>query len=375
MNFKKLVVSCGGTGGHFYPGLSVAREFKERGGDVLLLLGGKHADSQMKTAESFGIRSMKICAEPFSIKPLSFLRFKMAAFRGTWQCLKAFHAFRPDAILSMGSFASFPPVMASLLSRTPLFLHDGNVRLGKANLRLSPLARALALSFPTPDSIRCGCPAVLTGMPLRPELLRETLSREEAIDRINLRWNCSFRKDVPTVLVFGGSLGAENINKSCRIPHGTPENALQLIHLTGNGKLEELSVFYEGASFHRLLLETAVEMNWFYSAADWIVCRAGGSTVSELACFGKYALLVPYPYAVQDHQTENARYLTPSGGAELIPDRELTEKLFVSRLQEFLKNPQEYREKGLRLKALAFPDASVRVLKMIENILSASLKK
>ncbi len=372
MSFRKLIVSCGGTGGHFYPGLSIAREFQKQGGDALLLLGGKHADAQKKTAESFGIRAVKISATPFSLKPVPLIRFKLAVFRGAFQCLRIFRAFHPDALLSMGSFASFPPVVACFLSRVPLFLHDGNVRLGKANLRMSPLAKALALSFPTPDSARCGCPAILTGMPLRPELLQDIPSREEAIDRINRRWNCSFRKEVPTVLIFGGSLGAENINKSCRIPHGTPENALQLIHLTGTGKREELSAFYEGASFQRLLLETAPEMDWFYAAADWIVCRAGGSTVSELACFGKYAVLVPYPFAVQDHQTENARYLTPSGGAELIPDRELTEERFVSKLQDFLKNPEEYREKGLRLKELAFPDASANILKMIDNLLAAS---
>lgn len=372
MSFRKLIVSCGGTGGHFYPGLSVAREFRKQGGEVLLLLGGKHADTQKKTAESFGIRAEKISAMPFSLKPLPLIRFKWAVFRGVFQCLRLFHSFRPDAVLSMGSFASFPPVIAAVLSRKPLFLHDGNVRLGKANLRMAPLARALAISFPTSDSERCGCPVVLTGMPLRPELLQDIPSHEKALDLINQRWNCSFRKDVPTVLIFGGSLGAENINKSCRIPHGTPENELQLIHLTGLGKQEEIRAFYEGASFRRLLLETASEMNWFYAAADWVVCRAGGSTVSELACFGKYAVLVPYPFAVQDHQTENARYLTSSGGAELIPDRELTEERFVSKLQDFLKNPDEYREKGLRLKALAFPEASANVLKMIDNILTAS---
>lgn len=372
MGFRKLIVSCGGTGGHFYPGLSVAREFQKQGGEVLLLLGGKHADAQKKTAESFGIRAVKVSATPFSLKPVPLIRFKLAVFKGAFQCLRLFRAFRPDAILSMGSFASFPPVIAAFLSRTPLFLHDGNVRLGKANLRMTPLAKALALSFPTPDSARCGCPVVLTGMPLRQELLQDIPSREDAIDLINRRWNCSFRKDVPTVLVFGGSLGAENINKACRIPHGIAENELQLIHLTGIGKKEELSAFYEGASFRRLLLETASEMNWFYSAADWIVCRSGGSTVSELACFGKYAVLVPYPFAVQDHQTENARYLTPSGGAELIPDHDLTEERFNSKLQDFLKNPEQYREKGGRLRTLAFPEASANVLKMIDNLLAAS---
>lgn len=370
MNLHRLCVSCGGTGGHFYPGLAVAREWKRQGGEVLLLLGGKHADSQIRTAEGFGIPAQKIPAAPLAFSPGGLLKFAHTAFRGVLSCRRICRQFQPDALLAMGSFASFPPILAAKTLRIPVFLHDGNARLGKTNLRMSVLAKAMALAFPTRDEARCKCPTVLTGMPLRPELLQQKLTKAEAIAEINRRWHTDFSPERPTVLIFGGSLGAARINDSCRIPLDFPADAVQLIHLTGPDKFAGLSDYYRTAKFPHLLLESSPEMQLFYPAADWVICRAGGSTVSELACFGKYAMLVPYPYAAQDHQTDNAHYLTDSQGAELIWDQALTPDFFVSRLQAFLADPEQFREKGKILQSLAFPDASARVLNMIDSMIA-----
>ena len=205
-------------------------------------------------------------------------------------------------------------------------------------------------------------------MPLRPELIRGKMTKDAAIAELNQRWQCQFSADIPTILIFGGSLGAASINDNCRIPLYYQEKEVQLIHLSGAGKAEELKEYYKEASFNNLILESAQDMQIFYSAADWIVCRAGGSTVSEVACFGKYATLIPYAFAAQDHQTDNALYLTPSGGAELIPDKDLAAGLFADRLRDFLADPALYQKKGEQLLALAFPDAAERVLNMIDSI-------
>lgn len=370
MNLHRLCVSCGGTGGHFYPGLAVAREWKQQGGEVLLLLGGKHADSQIKTAEGFGIPAQKIPAAPLAHSPGELLKFIHTDFQGWRSCRRFCRQFQPDALLAMGSFASFPPILAAKTLHIPVFLHDGNARLGKTNLRMSSWAKAMALSFPTRDQAKCKCPTVLTGMPLRPELLQKKLTKAEAVAEINRRWNADFSPERPTVLIFGGSLGAARINDNCRIPLDFPADAIQLIHLTGPDKFAGLSDYYRPAKFPHLLLESSPDMQLFYQAADWVVCRAGGSTVSELACFGKYALLVPYPYAAQDHQTDNAHWLTDSQGAELIWDQALTPEYFVSRLQAFLANPEQFREKGEKLRSLAFPDAAKRVLNMIDSMIA-----
>lgn len=368
---KNLCISCGGTGGHFYPGLAVAQEWKKQGGSVLLMIGGKHALKQHKAASDAGIDSVIVDAKPLSANPVGLMKFSLATFRGVRQCLSAFRAFRPDALLTMGSYAGIPPYLASRLRGIPLFLHDGNARLGKATLKMSRSAAALALSFPSPDSERCRCTSELTGMPLRPELLAGKCAKAEAVAAINDRWQCGFSENRFTVLVFGGSLGAAGINDRCRIPAGKfPAERIQLIHLTGPGKLEEVKAYYRDAAFPCLLLEGSPEMHLFYSAADLVVCRAGGSTVSEIACFGKYTMLIPYPFATEDHQTLNAAWLAPTGGAEVVQERDLTQDLFLKRLETILADEEKYRLLGEKLGEKAFPDAAQRVLMLIDRRLA-----
>lgn len=368
---QKLCISCGGTGGHFYPGLAVASEWQKQGGQVLLLIGGKHAVKQHKTASDAGIDSVIVPAEPLSRNPVKLLKFALAAWRGFRTSCTAFRKFRPDALLTMGSYAGLPPYLAALYCKIPLFLHDGNARLGKATLKMSRHAAALALSFPSPDTPLCKCQAVLTGMPLRPELLAGKTDKNTAIAEINRRWNAGLTPDRFTVLVFGGSLGAAAINNLCRIPADFPPGKIQLIHLSGPGKMDEISQYYRDAAFPHLILEASPDIQLFYSAADWIVCRAGGSTVSEIACFGKFTTLIPYPYATQDHQTLNAGYLAPTGGVEIVQERDLTKEYFPAKLKAMTSDPETFRQKGLRLAEKAFPNASGNVLNLIDSTLTS----
>ena len=369
-SLHRLCISCGGTGGHFYPGLAVAQEWKKQGGEVCLLIGGKHAVRQHEIASAAGIESVIVEARPLSRSPVGWGKFALAVWRGTRQCLNVFSRFRPDALLTMGSYAGLPSYLAARIRKVPLFLHDGNARLGKATLKMSRNAAALALSFPSPDTERCRCSSVLTGMPLRPELLAGKTDKNTAIAEINRRWQLHFTAGRFTVLVFGGSLGAAGINGQCRIPPDFPPDQIQLIHLTGPGKLDEVKNYYRNAAFPCLLLEGSQDIHLFYSAADWIVCRAGGSTVSEAAYFGKYTTLIPYPFATQDHQTLNAEYLEPAGGAEIVQERALDRTYFTDRLKQMLAAPQDYQQKGARLRERAFPDASQRILNLIDGKLT-----
>ena len=128
MKLEKLAVSCGGTGGHFYPGLSVARELNAAGGRALLILGGKNAPGQAEIARGFGVQTLQVAALPLSKNPLKLFRFLLAFLRGRRQCIRAFREFKPQALLCMARFASLPPAMAAKSMKIPLILHDGNAR-------------------------------------------------------------------------------------------------------------------------------------------------------------------------------------------------------------------------------------------------------
>jgi len=369
---KKLIISCGGTGGHFMPGLSIARTFQEQGGEVLLLLGGKNAPKQMETARKYNIVSMSFPASYPSGNPVRMTKFLFHLMGGYPKCRKAIKEFQPDALLAMGSFASLAPVLAAHASKVPVFLHDGNTKLGKSNMFLSRYAKAMALSFPTLNAKRAKCPTINTGFPLRPELVSGQLSKAEAIAELNRLYNETLSPEKPTVLVFGGSLGADTINRKL-IVEGDPAEMrdVQFLRLTGPGRLDALKEIYAGQNCKVLALESAQEMHLFYSAADLVVSRAGGSTVSELAVYGKYALLLPYPFAAENHQEDNARWLASAGGAEILHDNEASEHDFTVWLQNWLKNQELFRKHGEQSKAIANPDASQQVLDMIKNITSS----
>lgn len=370
MKLDHLAISCGGTGGHFYPGLAIARQCKENGGNPLLLIGGKNAPSQSKIADSFGIPNIQLAASPPSIRPMGFFRFVLNFFKGRRSSLAAFRQHGTQALLCMGSFASLPPAFAAKKAHIPIFLHDGNARLGKANKFLSRYAKALALSFPSPDAQKCHCPSIFTGMPLRSEIKNGIVSKEEALCRIREKYAVSFDPAQPVILAFGGSLGAASLNQAVLSLLTLPgAEKLQFIHLAGKGKKEALEKDYSSFKGRKLLLESSNEMQLFYSAADLYISRAGGSTVAESACFGKYAFLIPYPFAAEDHQFDNASFLAESGGASIIRDDALLAEKLQKNISSFLSCPAPFLENGRKNLVKAKPEAAAEILDMMENIL------
>lgn len=368
---NRLIVSCGGTGGHFNPGLSTACAFRDAGGSPLLILGGKHFEEQSKTAEKNGIAFRRVSCAPLSKSPAGAFRFLTRQMRGIREARAIFREFKPDAVLSMGAFPSIPASVAARRSGIPLFLHDGNARLGKSNIFFSRIASGIALSFPVVNGDALHCPSVVTGLPLRKALLEDVpASKAEAIARINATRGTSFAPDRPLVLVFGGSLGAAAINENFTIPIDHPyAKSLQVIHLSGPGKYNAIHDKYSACGVNALTLESASDMQNLYTAADLVVCRAGGSTVSELAIFGRYAILVPYPYAADGHQDDNARLLAQTGAARIVPNSECSPGLFRTILTEFLDDPDKFRKAGKAACAMAKPDAAANVLDFIDSSL------
>ena len=176
--------------------------------------------------------------------------------------------------------------------------------------------------------------------------------------------------------MFGGSLGAAAINENFTIPIDHPgAKSLQVIHLSGPGKYDAIHDKYSACGVNALTLESASDMQNLYMAADLVVCRAGGSTVSELAIFGRYAVLIPYPYAAEGHQDDNARLLAQTGAARIVPNAECSPSLFRGILAEFLDDPGMFREAGKGALAMAQPKAAANVIEFIEQSLKTARSK
>lgn len=365
----RLVVTCGGTGGHFYPGLSVARRHQARGGDVLLLLSGVNAGAQKDLADSFGVDAVTLPAmpSPGRFRPVRWWRFGRGMLSGTVQSLRALRRFAPDAVLGMGSFASLPVIAAAHRLGIPIFLHDGNARIGRANRFLSRFAVSLWTAFPAVNAGGARCPVDCIGMPLRPELLQSgARSRPAAVAELNVRHGVRFRDDCPTLLIFGGSQGAATLNRN--LPDALRQLGdvdVQVVHLAGPAKLEEVKRRYDGVPFRVLALGSCEEMACLYAAADLVISRSGGSTAAEIALFGKPSILIPYPYAAEGHQRDNARCLESVGAAVAVDDGACTPNHAAELIRSFLDDVDGWRERGRRALALAKPDAADSLLDRI----------
>lgn len=369
-NLERLIISCGGTGGHFFPGLSIAREFQAQGGKVLLLLSGMNADSQAETAAKFNIEAVKLPQMPvWKRHPLRFIK---GMLQGCIQSRKAVRDFAPQAILGMGSFAMAPVLIAGLFAKIPIALHDGNARIGFANRLASRFSRVLGAGFPPVNAKKCNCRIADVGMPVRPELLKaDKLGKNEALKKLNTLFGCSLQDDLTTILIFGGSQGAAVFNQI--LPQALmecPERSFQVLHLCGKGKKADAEKIYSNADFPVLLLESTDKMEYFLGAADAVFCRSGGSTLAELAVFGKGAFLIPYPYAAEGHQFDNAEYFARNNAANIILNEELTVEKACSLLKTEVCCSSIISARNAAAATLARPDAAKAMLKEISSIIN-----
>lgn len=368
MKLERLLITCGGTGGHFYPGLAIAKAMKKRGGHVKLLLAGVNAQAQSAIAREQGIDSLILPAMAAPRKAP--FRFLLGLIQGYGLCRKEIAAFSPQALLGMGAFTSLPAVLACKTARLPLYLHDGNARIGRANRMLSCFARFLAAAFPPVNGDKIKCPIVETGMPIREILVEsaETIDRKKAIEELNALYHTDLLPDAPTILIFGGSQGAAVFNAA--LPEGLLQlnsSEIQVLHLTGRNKLESTLAAYKDAPFKTLITESSEKMELFWSAADMVFSRSGGSSIAEMALFGCPGVLVPYPFAAENHQMANAAYFAEADAGVLLDNYELSPENSRELLADFLNDRAKWSRRGQNAKSLARPGAASCVLDKIEE--------
>ena len=368
MKSFKLAISCGGTGGHFYPGLAIACELIAAGGDAVLLLSGKNGKKWAAAAKDVNVKAVVLpeIPSPSLKRPWKLWSFLIGTLKGAKIARKAMTEFEPDAFLSMGSFASLPTMLAARRLKLKCFLHDGNAKVGKANRYFSKKAEFMGIAFPPVNPEKIRCPWAVTGMPLRLKM-QEKISRADAVAALNKRYSVNLESCRTTILIFGGSQGARSINMAfSRVltELSGKRNDIQVIHLCGNPDYECMCSIWRKADFPVLLLPYSDEMRNIYSCADLAVSRSGGSSVAELALFAVPSILIPYPYAAENHQWFNAEYLAKAGGARIIANADCNAKAGLI-LEEFFSDPDHFRPDEPVFEALARPEAAAAMLNVI----------
>ncbi len=357
---RKLVIACGGTGGHLFPGIAVAESWRKRGGEVMLLISEKQIDTLATEGyEHLRFERLPSIAMPGLIS-LKMPGFLLGFFRGFLRCRKLIREFEADAVLGMGGFTSTAPLMAGRFRNLPTFVHESNAIPGRANKLNAKFATAILVGFEECAKRFDAKKRVETvGTPLRPKVAARP-SREEAIEFFGLD------PAKKTIMVMGGSQGARRLNEL--VAASVPEMdaaGLQLLHLSGPTDYEVVKPAYEKHPEAGVVKDFCSEIQFALAAADLAVCRSGASCLTELAFYETPSILVPYPFAADDHQTANAEIFSKPGAAELWEQNSLSEETFTRDLIQLAKDGERLDAMKRKMAELAIPEASEQVCDVV----------
>jgi UDP-N-acetylglucosamine--N-acetylmuramyl-(pentapeptide) pyrophosphoryl-undecaprenol N-acetylglucosamine transferase len=347
---KRFVMAGGGTGGHIIPGLAVARELRSRGHEVVFVGTERGLESKLVPAEGFTLEKISIGGlnrVGLRQKAATLVQLPLATLR----CRKF---VRPAAaVFSMGGYVAGPPVMAALLSGRPVVVMEPNAVPGFTNRVISRFVSRALINFP--DTASFFPHADLTGVPVREEFFRIPAKP---------------RGEVLNLMITGGSQGALNLNIAAeqlwsqfmqnRIP-------VRILHQAGKARAEAISSRFEHTGLAGEVVPFITDMPAAFAEADLVISRSGASTVSELAAAGRPSILVPYPYAADDHQTRNAEAMERSGAARMVRDADLDGTKLFALIQE-LTSTDALERMGRAARQFARPGAASRAACILEEV-------
>jgi len=350
MSARPIMIMAGGTGGHVYPALAVARALQGEGQEVFWL-------GTQRGLEARVIPENNIDIEWISVKGLrrkGLLALLVAPFQMAWALLQALRVIlrrRPAAVLGMGGFASGPGGVAAWLTRKPLVIHEQNAAAGLTNRLLARFARVVLQAFP--GSFNSNVAVQTVGNPVREDIAAVPAPAERY----------PARDGALRLLVLGGSQGALALNRTVPGALAELDKAVRPVvrHQCGVATIDTAKDAYAAADVEVELLPFIEDMASAYAWADLVVCRAGALTVAELCAVGLPALFIPYPAAVDDHQTRNAEQMAAAGAALIIQERDLTAASLAASLRDWLTTRARLQAKAEQARALAVPDALQRI--------------
>jgi UDP-N-acetylglucosamine--N-acetylmuramyl-(pentapeptide) pyrophosphoryl-undecaprenol N-acetylglucosamine transferase len=319
---KKIIIAGGGTGGHIFPAVAIANALRKEDPSTFVLFIGARGKMEMEKVPQAGyeIRGIDIAGFNRSslIKNIS-LPFKIV--KSLVQVSGIFKGFHADAVIGVGGYSTFPVLQYAQSKRLPTFIHESNSYAGKSNMLLGKKATTIFVSGEGMEKFFPAQKIMITGNPIRSTIAESRITREEGIRFFNLDPS---RK---TVLVTGGSLGAKNINEAIEAAiEQFSANDLQLIWQTGKLFTDRAKEVSKGRR-NVWTNDFITQMEYAFAAADVVVSRSGAMAISELSVVKKAAILVPYPFAAEDHQTMNAKKLADKNAALMITDAEAGDKL------------------------------------------------
>lgn len=357
-----MLIACGGTGGHLYPGIAVAEVLKAGGHQVLLLISEKKIDALAASGHpdlTFTTLPALAMPRPWSPKMIGFLRTLWSSYRA---CRRLIKKHQITTVLGMGGFTSFAPLYAGKKEGCRTFIHESNAIPGKANKLNARYASTVLVGL---DACRAHFPkhpdVRTVGTPVRSNMTQPPDQDPHAFFKLDPK--------LKTLLIMGGSQGARGVNRVVGTALPAFERmGIQLLHITGPTDYEEARDVY--AKYPLLPQHVAAfchRMDLAYRVADLAIARAGASSLAELTLFGVPSLLIPYPHAAEDHQTRNAEIFASSGASRLLPETTLNDQILAREVESILLHPDTAAKMQAAAKKAATPDAAATIARVLTS--------
>lgn len=364
----KAIITGGGTGGHIYPALAIADELKNRGWEILYLGADNRMEAELvpEYGYEFSALSLRPLPRSFSLKIFSSIYYNLKALIKSLSIIKDYKA---NIVIGTGGFVAGPVVLAASLLRKKTIIHEQNAYPGITNKILAYFADLVLLNFVEAEKhlkFRRNSKVFVTGNPVRKEIIE--VERSEAYKKLNLDDN------LKTILITGGSQGAEIINKNLTAlyKYVLKNKNAQIIHLTGRKNynsviknLKNAGIDYNNKYFN--IIDYLNKMEYALKAADLIISRAGATALSEIAVCGIPSILIPFASASENHQLYNAKSLAETGAAVIIEEKELSQKLILDQVRKIIEDDQKLRKMSQAALNKAEINSLFKIIDLIES--------
>ncbi len=345
----RLLIAGGGTGGHLFPALAVARALREEDPESQILFVGTEHGIEVRVIPETEFSIRYIAARGMKrTGMINLLKGFLELPLGVIQSFFILWDFKPHVVLGVGGYASGPTLIAAALMRIPTAIQEQNSVMGTTNRVLSRFVDRIFVSWERIDPRPPPEKTILTGNPIRGDLLEESPENGSHRDRLN-------------ILIFGGSRGARSINRAMagNLEHLAPfAEKVAILHQSGLGAAQEMKAAYGEAGIQAEVREFIHEMGPAYQWADLVVCRGGASSLAEITALGKPAIIIPYPYAIGDHQAGNASVLEDGGAVRVVRDDKLANGALAGEIRNLMEDPDQLIAMGRNSLKLGRPDAA-----------------
>jgi UDP-N-acetylglucosamine--N-acetylmuramyl-(pentapeptide) pyrophosphoryl-undecaprenol N-acetylglucosamine transferase len=359
MRALRVVIAGGGTGGHLFPGIAIAQEFLAKNAEISVLFVGTGKPFEISILSEIGFAHKRITVEGFKGRGVWNQLVSISKIpKGIIESILILKGFQPDIVIGVGGYSAGPLVIGARLLGIKIVLHEQNILPGITNRILSRFADRIYVSFEetimgvSPKKIR------FTGNPVRKEIVQcaETLKNTDI--------KASNKKKKFTILILGGSQGAHSINMALldALEYFENKEDIFLVHQTGAQDETQVKRRYDEHGIENDTRAFFKEMACQYQRADFIICRAGATTVAEIKAIGKGVIFIPFPFAADNHQVLNARSLEEAGAAMMILEKDLSGKVLAERINYYVQQPEALQQMALRSRELGRVDAAARIV-------------